>query len=79
MNAAAPMNDGKTSGSGARTRHSPASGTSLRVSSQASDTPMSAAAIVTMVANCSVRHAGASDSSRISRRSPPSVNTRQMT
>ena len=35
MKAAAPMNDGKTSGSGARTRHNGANGRSVRVSSHA--------------------------------------------
>ena len=58
MNAAAPMNDGNTSGSGASTRHSGASGRSVRVNSHASVTPITPAAVVTRAASCTVRHAG---------------------
>ena len=39
------MNDGNTSGSGARTRHNDAMGRSVRVSSHASDTPIDTVAV----------------------------------
>ena len=68
------MNDGNTSGSGASTRHTGASGRSVRVNNHAIVTPITSAAVVTRTASCTVRHAGASDSASTSPRSPPRVS-----
>ncbi len=79
MNAAAPTNDGSTSGRTSATRHTLDPGRSVRVVSQASAVPSTAVDMPTRNESCTVRHSGAGTSLRTSPRSPPSRSVRHTT
>ena len=79
MNAAAPTNDGSTSGSTRTTRHIRRSGRSVRTVSQASPVPMNAADSDTSTASWIVRQSGAGISASASASDVCSRNVRHST
>ena len=79
MKAAAPTKEGNTSGSGASSLHTEASGMSVRTSSHASPVPTTPVMTLTMTAICTVLQSGPTDSCTVSAKSASSVTTRHST